>query len=293
MKNVAGCMAIEERDRILELELTRVGVPVARVDVTAPSTVASHVRGSLGPFTFERGPAHWGVTGPFPLHVAEELYATPVGRTDIRADGRARGYPPAEFVHYFDAEGNELSSDPTGEEGPAWDLMAEQLNLTTKRPRFVPDAADAAAHAVVQSFHVDSELGLYLLVEAIGRHGLALPSFTPGTKGGPVENCEAFFAKEEAHIQAALAKSTAHTATGGRLYDQEEAEVFVRERRQAQPDVSRSAPSNVTYNPPPTELFTVVVDPAMPEGMWAMRPLRPGDVRCPVCGGAADGSAPR
>jgi hypothetical protein len=30
----------------------------------------------------------------------------------------------------------------------------------------------------------------------------------------------------EAKVQAALAKSIAHTATGGRLYDQEEAEVF-------------------------------------------------------------------
>ena len=37
--------------------------------------------------------------------------------------------------------------------------------------------------------------------------------------------------KAEAEVQAALAKSIAHTATGGRLYDQEEAEAFVRERR--------------------------------------------------------------
>jgi Ca2+-binding RTX toxin-like protein len=74
---------------------------------------------------------------------------------------------------YYDADGNELVSDPGGKQAQEWDAaiasgssLGEVLS-TIKRPRFVPDAAAVAARAVVKAFHVDSELGLYMLLQAL------------------------------------------------------------------------------------------------------------------------------
>lgn len=272
MKNITG-LPIEERDRILESELTRAGVPVVRVPV---------VHGALGHFKLERAWTYWRVIGPLPLHVAEELYATVVGKTDIRAGGDCTCPEPKTQADYYDAEGNELR--PKREEAE-WDKLAPKHFPNEKRPVFVDNPAAEGVTAVVESFHVDSELGLHLLVEAIGRHGLALPSFTPGSKPGPVENCEAFFTEPAAEVprDPVFEEPTYRVIVNGEEVGRfSKLDALTAEAAAA---VSRSAPSNVTYNPPLTELFTVVVDPAMPEGAWAMRPHRPGDdvPPCQVC----------
>ena len=129
--------------------------------------------GREGPFLIGFRNYYFTVDGPCPLAIAEALYATPVGRTDIRAMGDCARPEPKTRATYFDADGVELVNDPDGRQAREWDgAIASGSGLgkvlsTLPRPRFVPDAAAMAARAVVKAFHVDSELGLYMLLQAL------------------------------------------------------------------------------------------------------------------------------
>lgn len=129
--------------------------------------------GRFGAFLIGFRNYYFTVDGPCPLAVAEALYATPVGRADIRAGGNCTCPEPRTQATYYDADGNELVSDPGDKQAREWDAaiasgssLGEVLS-TLPRPRFVPDAAAVAARAVVKAFHVDSELGLYMLLQAL------------------------------------------------------------------------------------------------------------------------------
>ncbi len=145
--------------------MSRLGVEVVNVN-------GAEV-GRFGAFLIGFRNYYFTVDGPCPLSVAEALYATPVGRTDIRAGGDGACRPPATWATYFDADGNELVSDPGDKQAREWDAAIASGNglgkvlSTVKRPRFMPSAAAMASRAVVNSFHVDSELGLYMLLQAL------------------------------------------------------------------------------------------------------------------------------
>ena len=129
--------------------------------------------GREGAFLIGSQSYYFTVDGPCPLAVAEALYATPVGRTDIRAGGNCTCPEPRTQATYYDADGNELVSDPGDKQATQWDAVIASGNglgvvlSTLPRPRFVPDAAAGADRAVVKAFHVDSELGLYMLLQAL------------------------------------------------------------------------------------------------------------------------------
>ena len=145
--------------------MSRLGVEVV--------TVNGADGGREGPFLIGFRNYYFTVDGPCPLAIAEALYATPVGRTDIRANGNGACRPPATWATYYDADGVELVSDPDGRQPAQWDEAIAsgsglgKLLTMLPRPRFVPDAAAVAARAVVKAFHVDSELGLYMLLQAL------------------------------------------------------------------------------------------------------------------------------
>lgn len=183
MKNLAG---VETADRDLRRELTRCGIEVVEhgARLKHPEMRVS-VTGQLGAFTFERAWYYWIVRGPMPLDVAKRLYAHPVGATDIRVAGHC-GCPPPEhpWVDHYDADGLELVHDPDGKQEREYSVFtdregsfAESMREARKRLRFVPDAAAVAVRSIVASYHVDSELGLYLLAEAI--RGLPATGRTP------------------------------------------------------------------------------------------------------------------
>lgn len=177
MKNLAGD---KDCDRDVERELTRCKIEIVRGDRTDREVPAS-ITGKLGPFTFRRAWYSWVVDGPMPLEVARELYADPVGKTDVRAGGDAGCRPPETWADYFDADGRLLTHDPDGKQAAEWDRLAPQLLPNAPRPNFVPDAPAVAAKAFVDTYHVDTEIGLRLLVDTIRRYGLdATPPGTPG-----------------------------------------------------------------------------------------------------------------
>jgi hypothetical protein len=168
MKNLAGD---PDCDREIERELTRCGIEIVRSAERSTREAAASISGKLGAFAFKRAWYYWVVEGPMPLELAIKLYEHPVGRDDIRTGGYAGNIDPREYgTYYFDADGNQLSSDPTGKEAEAAMGFIERGTLEAKAfdgHRFVPDKRVGYTSAFVRLYHVDSELGLYVLAHAI------------------------------------------------------------------------------------------------------------------------------
>lgn len=135
----------EDVARSVVSELERCGIPVQAADPGRDEVPYQHI-GKLGAFTFLRAWCYWVVRGPVPLEVAKELYADRIGKTDIRVAGHC-GCPPPEYpwVAYFAADGRRIYSD---------------------------NPAAEAVRAVVESYHIDTELGLYVFVNALRKHGV-------------------------------------------------------------------------------------------------------------------------
>lgn len=175
MQNLAG---VASADDYIHRELTRCGIKIVS-DVQSGHEVNARLTGRIGAVTLTRAWAYWVATGPVPLDVAQRLYATPVGATDIRAGGHCGCVAPETQATHFDADGRRLVHDPEGKEErgvrelvakyPGWPVLSP---AALARMRFVPDAAAAASRSVVETFHIDSGLGLYLFAEAVR----ALPS---------------------------------------------------------------------------------------------------------------------
>jgi len=154
-------------DRAKARQLERCGIKVLN---------GTPIVGQLGAFTFRFYNYYWIVDGPMPLDVALTLYADPVGKTDIRSGGDCGCRSPETWADYFDADGIELFSDPDGGEAAK---MVDFIARGTIRAdamngkRFVHDKRVGYARAEVRCYHVDSELGLYILANAI--RGLEQP----------------------------------------------------------------------------------------------------------------------
>lgn len=160
-------------------ELTRCGIDVIEGPLNK-GEVRTHLEGRLGAFTFTRAWYYWVVRGLVPLKVAEELYVDPVGRTDIRVVGHC-GCPPPEAPwtsRINPATGRtvvtaEKWNDPIYERHTAIKAIRDRDYEIEESP---PQGA-----IFVTSYHIDSELGLFIFAQALRRHGL---DAEPARKGG-------------------------------------------------------------------------------------------------------------
>lgn len=76
------------RTALIRHELAGAGIPLCN------RARDGELLGRLGPFTFERYWRYYVVDGHVPAEAAAELYADPVGHTDIRVDGMSGGCAP-------------------------------------------------------------------------------------------------------------------------------------------------------------------------------------------------------
>jgi hypothetical protein len=175
VKNLAG---VELCDNFIRRELDRARIDIVEGDRTTQEVPYS-VTGKLGPFTFKRAWYYWVVQGPMPLEVALELYADTVGKSDVRVAGHCACPPPEPpWVEYYDADGFKLEHDPDGEQAADWANLHAKGHLKSpeeERIRFVADAPATAARAFVESYHIDSEIGLRLFADTVRAKGLAAP----------------------------------------------------------------------------------------------------------------------
>jgi hypothetical protein len=98
------------------------------VKLFSPKNITPHVS-----FIFCRAWYYWIVTGFVPLHVAEELYADPIGKKDVRVSGHCGCPAPKEWIK---------------------------------------DRQLIAGHQCVESYHIDSQEGLNLFVRTLRAHSL-------------------------------------------------------------------------------------------------------------------------
>ncbi len=165
MLNLAG-KPTAEVDQIIENELTRCGIEVLRDQPIDHPEVKATICGRLGNLRFTRHWYYWGVTGRVPLEVAQRLYADPAGRTDIRVDGHCGCPPPERWVQYYSTDGVRLLDEKNR---PEWTrIFKDELESVLKKnnSRFSPDPS-IEGKPCIESYHIDSELGLYIFCKAI------------------------------------------------------------------------------------------------------------------------------
>lgn len=172
MINLAGN---KNCDLEIERELRRARLVLIRGEVSNHE-VASRLTATLGPLTFWRAWRYWVVSGPVPLSVARELYADPIGVTDVRVNGHC-GCPAPEspWARHVDANGKRLSrldgpDAPSRREVNPSPLMAEMYARIDATCEFVEDPASVAVASFVDTYHIDSEAGLRLFVDTVRRH---------------------------------------------------------------------------------------------------------------------------
>ncbi len=173
MQNLAGN---ERCDDFILKELERAKIEAVhgpRSDREVPASIA----GRLGPYTFTRAWYYWVAKGPVPLEVAKEMYADPVGRADIRVSGHC-GCPPPEdpWMTYRTKDGKEVwhvaEEQKILDMNSRHDFMAESWEKMKQGIVFAEDRA-AAGRAFVESYHIDTEVGLRLFADTLRKHGLA------------------------------------------------------------------------------------------------------------------------
>lgn len=174
MRNLAGH---KQSTEIIKSELERVGIVVRRSDnpIGEPKSM---VYGKLNGFTFERAWYYYVVEGLVPLDIANELYRTKVGKSDIRVAGHCACPPPGEWSKPVNLKTGRQIID-RGVHGCflAWHEPGEIFNKDNEP---VEEAIQRSLDRMnwefgeiknfpqfINSYHIDSELGLYLFVQAI------------------------------------------------------------------------------------------------------------------------------
>jgi len=168
MQNLAGN---KDCDKFIEQELRRSKIGVIHGERTRGEVPAS-ITGKLGPFTFVRAWYYWMVSGPVPLTVARELYADPIGATDIRVAGHC-GCPAPEkpWTTLIAPDGRQVvdSGEREGFKVFFNEPKGKELALEIV---FSDDISAVGAQEFAMSYHIDSEVGLRLFADTMRRYSL-------------------------------------------------------------------------------------------------------------------------
>ena len=168
MQNLAGNVNC---DGIIQSELQRSGIDAIHGERRV-SEVPASVTGKLGPFTFVRAWYYWVVNGPVPLAIARELYADPVGVSDIRVAGHCGCPAPKKpWTSLIATDGRQVIDF---KEQVLLDSTYNQAEREALAQVIVysDDPAATDAQEFVTSYHIDSEIGLRLFADTMRKHGL-------------------------------------------------------------------------------------------------------------------------
>jgi len=171
MKNLAGN---SDADLFIQDELLIAGIELVKIRKVA-SEVPYSIIGKLNNWEFERAWYYWRASATdgegIPLDVAIELNDRKIPRVVgnrekygevIRVIGSAGGADPRKWATHYDAEGIILELDPTGKRKAELDHMVEKFALDPEEHKynFVLNLEDYVAKSVINSYHIDSQLGL-------------------------------------------------------------------------------------------------------------------------------------
>ena len=163
MKNLAG---VPECDEYIREELRKARIIAVPCELTR-SEVPYTITGQLGPFKFRRAWYYWVAEGLMPLKLAQELYADPIGKTDVRVDGHCGCPAPEEpWIHYFDSDGKRLVCE--SERLDFERFFKEELPEIMKKQNYrFSDDRQRDGEAYVECYHIDTQEGLRLFADVI------------------------------------------------------------------------------------------------------------------------------
>lgn len=162
MVNLAGQA---DCDKYIRGELRRSRIEIIEGE-PLPGEVPATLTGKLGPFTFRRAWYYWVVKGPMPLDAARTLYDDPAGREGVRVHGHCGCPPPDEWVTWRTPDGREIIGASNRD---------ELRRLIKDDPKYAAEVAllafddepDLERVGFIETYHVDSEIGLRLLADTI------------------------------------------------------------------------------------------------------------------------------
>jgi hypothetical protein len=165
-----------ECDEEIRHELRAAGIEAGRGAPPAEGVVSS-VTGQVGRFTLRRFWRHWAVDGLVPLEAAREMHADPVARKGLRVGGH-HGHPaPGQFATvWLDPQGDlRLPLGDKEEEAGCLAARYPAAHRQVERGARVAFVADPAlsGRGFVDGYHIDTQEGLLLFAETMGRYGLA------------------------------------------------------------------------------------------------------------------------
>ena len=165
MKNLAGHPQATE---ICVEELRRCGINVCESEkpIGEPQSM---VYGQLGKYKFTRAWYYWIVEGDVPLTVAYDLYNNYVGQTDIRVCGNCTCPKPDEYIVWKLNDGTPVLSTEEKENLEYYvkhtKMVGEVAKEMLKQNKFSDDPKSIGAKPYIESYHIDSGLGLYIFVQ--------------------------------------------------------------------------------------------------------------------------------
>lgn len=171
MINLAGNNRASE---IIYEELTNCEIPILVQPTMSRGEIVTNLKGSIGQFIFTRAWSYWCVTGPFAIERAKKLYDTPVGKRYIRAGGYAGGHAiNGNVVSYVDLVTGKLAIEQYDEQLAQAILLKESCPeiLRKFQTKYTPKLSDGNYEGFVTDYHVDTELGLYMLANEIKAQG--------------------------------------------------------------------------------------------------------------------------
>lgn len=179
MENLAG-LSHARVDEAVGRELKRSLIEAVAVPRSA-GEVAYSVEGKLGTLRLHRCWYYWRVRGLVPLSLAKELYADPVGVTDIRVNHHCGCPDPREQVVWFAPCGKRVLDRDEERDAlryaamdPAATAMSDIGKRVLAENLFADDPAlYPGARGYVEGYDIDSELGLRIFADGARRYGLA------------------------------------------------------------------------------------------------------------------------
>lgn len=176
MKDLANyyhrCIDIENEIRE---ELIRCEIDIVEGE-KYEGVLQSRISGKLGDFRLSRGKYYWIVVGKIPIKLAIKLYQSHIGHRDIRVNGDCGSTPPDEKQQtWFTPGGKEILSKEQEREtykeiGSS--PVLKKLWEDNKHRYIFSDNKESLGNGYITMYHIDSELGLYIFVNAIKEAGL-------------------------------------------------------------------------------------------------------------------------
>jgi len=180
MENLAGN---DSCDKIIRDELEDcliASVDTGRLQAEVPSSLT----GVLGPYRFRRAWRYYVMEGPVPMKVAEELYADPIGKKDVRVAGHCECPPPEEpWIGVYDPwtlTSVRVRDDYRRQITKALELnspgeIESEMERAEKHFVMVDDEPERYGFRGICSYHIDSLAGLRLFADTIRKHKLHTP----------------------------------------------------------------------------------------------------------------------